>query len=235
MAPTTTVPGATVVLAGAEVPIPGPHPGRPRVISHGPATLNEIALTIDDGTSEETVAGYVDFAYRTGIHLTFCPNGSFGAWSRHSSAIRPLVETGQIQIANHTWSHPDLRGLSDAKVRGEIERNEHWIQTTFGITGRPWFRPPFGYRDARVDSIAGKLGYTNVLIWNGTFGDSGPIPAELLLSLAEQWMKPGTIMLGHANHPTVLGLFDQIQEIMASRDLHPVTLDEMFSTSRREG
>jgi peptidoglycan/xylan/chitin deacetylase (PgdA/CDA1 family) len=219
----------------APVAIPNAHPGPGRVISHGVASTNQIALTIDDGISDETVAGYADFALRTGIPITFCPNGINKTWTNHASVIRPLVETGQVQIANHTWSHPDLRTLSDADVVTQIERNEHWIQKTFGITARPWFRPPYGYWDARIESIAGNLGYTNLLLWNGTFGDSALISADLLLSLAEQWLKPGTILLGHANHPTVLGLFDQIEAIIASRGLHPMTLDEMFSTSRRHG
>jgi hypothetical protein len=59
-------------------------------------------------------------------------------------------------------------------------------------------------------------------------------PTELI-GLAEEWLRPGTIMLGHLNYPTVLGLFDQIQSIIASRALEPVTLDEMFGTSRATG
>jgi len=39
-------------------------------------------------------------------------------------------------------------------------------------------------------------------------------------------------MIGHANHPTVLGLFDQITALIAERALQPVTLDEMFGTHR---
>ena len=39
-------------------------------------------------------------------------------------------------------------------------------------------------------------------------------------------------MLGHANHPTVLGLFDQISGIIHERGLQPVTLDEFFGTRR---
>jgi hypothetical protein len=42
-------------------------------------------------------------------------------------------------------------------------------------------------------------------------------------------------MLGHANHPTVSALFDQIQALIAQRGLQPVTLDEMFGTSRAVG
>ena len=42
-------------------------------------------------------------------------------------------------------------------------------------------------------------------------------------------------MLGHLNHPTVLSLFGQIQSLIAERNLDPVTLDEMFGTSRATG
>jgi len=41
--------------------------------------------------------------------------------------------------------------------------------------------------------------------------------------------------LGHANHPTVLGCFDQLVALIHSRTLTPVTLDEMFGTSRATG
>jgi peptidoglycan-N-acetylglucosamine deacetylase len=46
---------------------------------------------------------------------------------------------------------------------------------------------------------------------------------------------PGVINLGYANHPAVLSVFDQLMDLIHSRDLHPVTLDEMFATSRTTG
>src|SRR3954452_17429193 len=36
------------------------------VLTHGPAGTPAVALTIDDGTNEETVAAYVDLVSRTG-------------------------------------------------------------------------------------------------------------------------------------------------------------------------
>ena len=72
-------------------------------------------------------------------------------------------------------------------------------------------------------------------MWNGSFGDSTPITPEQLMSLARRWLLPGTVMLGHANYPTITPLFGQIQALIAERKLEPVTLDEMFGTSRRTG
>ncbi len=195
-----------------------------------------MALTIDDGYCAECVAGYVDFAERTGVQLTFSPNGVYGEmWKPHAGRLRTLIASGQVQIGNHTWAHPDLVRLSAARIRDEIERNEQWIERTFGVTARPWFRPPYGSHNAEVDGIAAGLGYTNILLWNGTLGDATVERPEELLGLAQTWVKAGAVVLGHANHPTVLGLFDQLRQLIADRGLQPVTLDAMFGTSRAVG
>ena len=216
--------------------IPPPHPGAPRVVSHAPGRTSQVARTIDDGYCRECVDGYVAFAEQTGISLTFSPNGRFhDLWAPHAAVLRPLIAAGQVQIGNHTWSHPDLRHLNTDMVRVEIERNEDWIEATFGITARPYFRPPYGKHDRRIDELAGSLGYTSILMWNGTLGDATVESPQELLGLADQWVRAGAIVLGHANHPTVLGLFDQLQGLLAQRNLQPVTLDTMFGTSRAHG
>jgi len=195
-----------------------------------------VALTVDDGYCAECVTGYVDFAERTGTHLTFLPNGTYDKmWAPHAARLRPLIAAGQVQVANHTWSHRDVTKLGDAAVRDEIQRNDGWIEKTFGITGRPYFRPPNGAHNARTDEVAASLGYTRILMWNGTLGDATLESPEELLELADKWIQAGAIVLGHANHPTVLGLFDQIQQIIAKRSLQPVTLDAMLGTSRATG
>ena len=241
--PTTSVaPGAGPSTTRSRLPppplppIPPPRPGHPNVILRAPKPTNQVALTIDDGYCRECVAGYVAFAERTGIQLTFSPNGRFGdLWRPHTRVLRPLIAAGQVQIGNHTWSHPDLLRANDGAVRVEIERNEDWIQKTFGITARPYFRPPFGRHDRRVDELAGSLGYTSIMMWNGTLGDATVETPGELLGLADKWVRAGSIVLGHANHPTVLRLFDELQGLLARRALAPVTIDAMFGTSRAQG
>jgi peptidoglycan/xylan/chitin deacetylase (PgdA/CDA1 family) len=224
--------------AGPLPPVPPPHPGRPTVVSRAPRRTRQIALTIDDGYSPETVAAYVAFAQRTRIPITFQPNGCYQAiWNRHATVLRPLVEAGQVQIGNHTWTHHNLlaRGRSDADIRADVERNEQWIQRTFGITSRPWFRPPYGSHNVHVDGVVAEAGFTKIMMWNGSFGDSTPLSPEQLMGLARQYLQPGTIMIGHANHPTITGLFDQVEALIEQRQLEPVTLDTMFGTSRATG
>jgi peptidoglycan/xylan/chitin deacetylase (PgdA/CDA1 family) len=220
-------------------PIPAGHPGPPTVVRSapgGPASTPQVALTIDDGLSAETVAGYVDFCERTGIPITFCPNGIYrDRWNPHAQRLRPLVEAGQVQIANHTYTHQSLLDSSNRTIRSELERNEEWIQKTFGITARPWLRPPFGFHSDRTDAVAGEVGYTRILMWEGSFGDARLLTPKVLMEQARQWLTGGRIVLGHANHPTVTHLFDQLVALIQQRRLRPVTLDTMFDTSRAVG
>jgi peptidoglycan/xylan/chitin deacetylase (PgdA/CDA1 family) len=227
--------GAAAALP-APFPIPRPRPGPAVFISRGPANNNTLALTIDDGTSADVVACYAAFALETGFALTFFPNGSVAQnWEAQAETLRPLVERGQVQVGNHTWSHTDLQRMTDSAIRADLERNEDWIQRTFGITSRPWLRPPYGSRSTHTDGVAASLGFTHVVNWSGTFGDSGIKTAAQILGAAALYGDPGAIVLGHANHPAVTLLFDRLRATFAAKGLTPVTLDQMFGTSRRVG
>jgi hypothetical protein len=121
--------------------IPGPRPGPSRVLGVLPGNAKDLALTIDDGTDETVIVAYARFAQSSGIKLTFFPNGLRPGWTQHAPLLRPMIESGQVQIGNHTWSHPDVTTLGDAAVAEEITSNEAFIQSTFGVTARPYFRP----------------------------------------------------------------------------------------------
>jgi peptidoglycan-N-acetylglucosamine deacetylase len=220
-------------------PIPPPVPGPSQVIWQGPpssAAARQIAITIDDGYCAECAHAYAALAEATGIHITFNPNGCYGEiWTPLAKILKPLIEAGQVQIGNHTFNHWWLTDLTDAQITAQLEQNEEWIEQTYGVTARPWWRPPYGAYDERTNELAASIGYTNVLMWNGSYGDSTLISARTLLSLAREYSRPGVVMLGHANHPTVTRLFPQLAEIISARGLHPVTLDEMFGTSRSAG
>ena len=232
--PETSEPTTTVVSPSdsPETDLPVSEPGGFNVVYEGPPAAkaaNQIAITIDDGFCAECADAYVTLAQTTGIHLTFNPNGCYGdIWNPMAERLKPLIEQGQVQIGNHTYNHSWVIRLSDSGIREQLERNEEWIEDTFGINPRPWWRPPYGSHDERTDEVAASLGYTNVLIWNGSYGDSNLLTPDVLMAQAEKYLRPGVIMLGHANFPTVSHLFDQIAELISSRELHPVTLDEMF-------
>jgi peptidoglycan/xylan/chitin deacetylase (PgdA/CDA1 family) len=143
--PATTPPGAADASPPAAQELAPPESGIAQVVVRLPAAAalaGSIALTIDDGFSPDVVAAYVEFATASGVHLTFNPNGLYAyAWEPHADVLRPLIEAGQVQIGNHTFSHKDAKRLSDHRLRQELEKNEEWVQRAFGTTTRPWWRP----------------------------------------------------------------------------------------------
>jgi peptidoglycan/xylan/chitin deacetylase (PgdA/CDA1 family) len=218
------------------ITFPKPVPGPAASYARSKEPTRRIALTIDDGYDPETLAAYVQLAHDSGLPITFDPIGKLApTWEAHADKLKPLIEKGQVQIANHTFNHLSLPTLSDARIKREIEQNEEWIEKTFGITARPYLRPPSGLHDSRVDAIAGDLGFTRILMWQGSFGDASTTTAAQLLAMAEQSLLPGAIVVGHANVGTVTSLYPQIMEIIASRNLVPSTIDEVFGTSRSLG
>jgi peptidoglycan/xylan/chitin deacetylase (PgdA/CDA1 family) len=194
-----------------------------------PGKGNLIALTVDDGASSAVVALYAEFARRSGMRITFFLNGSRPSWTENAAVLRPLVDSGQVQLGNHTWSHPNLKKLSDSEVARELSRNDDFIRTTYGISAKPYFRPPFGFHDARVDRVAAGLGYSTPVMWFGSLSDSALITDAQLKGFADQWILAQHIVIGHANFPTITHCFDYLAELIRQRELVPVTLHDVFS------
>jgi len=201
------------------------------VITALPGTGNLLALTVDDGTSSDVVAAYTKFCTDTGVRLTFFVNGANRSWTDNAPALRPLVESGQVLLANHTWSHPDITTLSRTALREEITRNDTFLRSTYGITGLPFFRPPYGHHNPTTDQVAADLGYPTIALWEGSLGDSSIITEDFLLSLARQWLQPQHIVIGHANHPAITHTYPQLLDIITQRRLRTVTLADVYTTA----
>ncbi|MEV7933793.1 polysaccharide deacetylase family protein [Curtobacterium sp. NPDC089185] len=240
----TTLPTATATGTPKPTPTPTatstptPTPTRPALtrvplpagtVTALPARTPGIAWTVDDGASADVVAAYARSASATGTRLTFFVNGDRPAWTEHADLLRPLVESGQVQLGNHTWDHPALTKLSDQAIQDELTRNHEFLERTFGVDARPYFRPPFGYHDARVDRAAAAVGYTTPLLWYGTLADSGDISPDQIVGFAEQWFQPAHIVIGHANFPGTIGALPRLHALLEERHLATYTLDDVFS------
>jgi peptidoglycan/xylan/chitin deacetylase (PgdA/CDA1 family) len=222
------LPAASVTTA--EVPVPDLITLPTGVVKDLPGDGTSLALTIDDGTNTEVVAAFAAFAAQTGTRLTFFPNGCYRSWEDNAKALRPLIESGQVAVGNHTWSHPDLTTLGDRAVAEEIGRNRDFLRKVFGVRDTPFFRPPYGARNERIDRISADQGHPTVVMWNGTLGDSRLLTAEELMIAAREWFAAQRIVVGHANHPTVTKVYDDLLALIAERGLHTVTLADVWPT-----
>ena len=195
---------------------------------------NYIAWTVDDGKSPDVVRAYADFAAKTGTRLTFFINASYTSFEQNLDVLLPLVKSGQIQIANHTYNHPNLLNLDDKQVKEEFVRNEEEIMRLFGVSSKPYFRPPYGYYDDRVLKIAAKAGFSRPVLWEGTTGDEGQTTQRVVLKRTKKYMKPQRIMLGHLNYTTIISLLERIKELLDERGLVTVTLRDYYGEASEE-
>jgi peptidoglycan/xylan/chitin deacetylase (PgdA/CDA1 family) len=199
------------------------------VVSGLPGEGSSLALTIDDGTNSAVVAAFVALAARTGIRLTFFPNGRYRSWQDNAPALRPLVDSGQVTLGNHTWSHPDVTTLDDRALTEEIRRNKQFLWSTYGVQ-TPFFRPPYGAHNAHSDAVAADLGHPTIALWNGTLGDFTVISPAQLVAGARQWFTAQRIVIGHANHQPVTTVFGELLDLIAERNLHTVTLADVWAS-----
>jgi peptidoglycan/xylan/chitin deacetylase (PgdA/CDA1 family) len=226
--PTRAVP-ATLVHIGS---IPPAQPGAAHVFTHGPTAGRMVALTFDDGFCPACVERIVGVLLRTGAHATFFPNGQYArSWDPQAARIRTLVQRGQLIVGNHTFHHVDSAAVGSAAFAADLQENERWIERTFGLTGRPFFRPPYGAYDAGTVAAAGAAGYTHVIMWNGTVADSSMRSGPYVLHAIRYWAKPGAIILMHGNYPTTARILPQILALLHRMRLRPVTLAELLGGS----
>ncbi len=228
--PSSPTPGVIGPPSSTPGPIVEAGAGPPRVIFSGPASSDSVALTFDDGFCAKCIGSLVTGLEQTGAHATFCPNGIDGwAWDQYAARIRALIQGGQVQMCNHTWSHPDLTKLSDSAIRRQLILNDVWIQATFGVSSKPYLRPPFGAYNQRVLNVAASVGFTQVVMWSGSFADSKLTTTVDDISVAIGLeARAGLIMLGHANYPVTGEDFARIIDIITARGLKTLTLSEML-------
>jgi peptidoglycan-N-acetylglucosamine deacetylase len=207
----------------ARVPLPGGG-----VLTSLPDQGDLLALTVDDGVSSEVVRLYTQFARDTGVRLTYFVNGPYRSWTENRDLLRPLVDSGQIQLGNHTWSHPDLTKLPLTAVAEELRHNHDFLWKTYGIDARPYFRPPYGAHNANVDKVSGELGYTTSTLWSGSLEDHMVIPEDEIVRAAEEYFTPGSIVIGHLNHEPITHVYGQLVDLILARRLRTVTLNDVF-------
>jgi peptidoglycan-N-acetylglucosamine deacetylase len=207
----------------ARIPLPGGG-----ALTKVPGEGDLLALTVDDGVNSDVVRAYAQFAKDTGVRLTFFVNGVYDSWTDNLAILRPLVESGQIQLGNHTWSHPDLTTLPKDQIAKQLGRNDEFLKKMYGIGAKPYWRPPYAKRNADVDAVAANLGYTVPTLWSGSLSDSTLITEEYIVQMADRYFTPQAIVIGHLNHLPVTHVYPELVDIIRSRDLRTATLNDIF-------
>ncbi len=186
---------------------------------------NKVALTFDAGASAAPTPGILKTLKDTGLHVTFFLTGK---WCEKSPELVKQIAADGHEIANHSYSHPDFRKISDSAIAEQLKKTEDIVFNLTGASTKPLFRPPYGGRDKRVLSVAGEQGYTSIY-WSLDSWDAFKkgITAQQIEDRILKRIQGGDIVLMHCgSEPTAKQLPDLIEQLN-KRGFEIVTVSEL--------
>jgi peptidoglycan/xylan/chitin deacetylase (PgdA/CDA1 family) len=134
----------------------------PDWVFRGPSNVREIALTFDDGPWwDPPTVEFLRELERLHVPATFFEIGEhIPTYDPRGTVERQMLADGDM-IGDHTWSHPDMLGLSAAAQRRQISLAAEEIRKTTGF--EPClFRAPDGAVDPSLLALARSMGFTTI-------------------------------------------------------------------------
>ena len=128
-----------------------------------------VALTFDGGGNADGARNVLAVLRREHVAGTFFLTGHFV--QTYPQLARAIGR--RYLVANHTVDHVDMRRLSDPAATREVTRAELLIRKATGRDPRPYFRFPYGARDARTLRLVRRLGYASIRWTVDTWGWMG--------------------------------------------------------------
>lgn len=157
----------------------------------GSENTNAVALTFDDGPSEDTAA-ILDILEEYRVKAAFFMIGS--QVEKFPELARRIVQEGH-EIGNHSLSHPMYLYQTSKKTRYELERSQQIIKHATGIT--PVIaRPPCGVRSPGYFAAASRMGLATVQ-WTVAGMDWKALSPQEIAENILRCVSPGSIILLH--------------------------------------
>lgn len=201
----------------ASAPVPEHLRGSIRSVALRPG-LKLIALTFDLCEDNYEIAGYegriFDTLRKENVKATLFAGGK---WMRsHETRTRQLMSDPLFEIANHAEAHRNLRILQPDVLQDEIlgpQRSYELIRQRFSETqcasAEPQamqsvapritlFRFPYGACHAESMKAVNDAGLLAIQ-WDVSIGDPSPGTGPAAMVRAMKNVKPGSIIIGHAN------------------------------------
>lgn len=191
----------------------------------GKKEYKQVIFTFDGGDGAQSGPEILNVLAKHGIKGTFFLTGKF---VESNPGLVARMVLGGHEVYNHTYDHPHLPSLSDAEIKSELEMMDEKFFKISGLTTKPFFRAPYGDRDARVLRVAREAGYRSVywtldaLDWQESTGMSAEAVRNRILGN----VFPGSIILMHIGDSITGRILDGILSELESRGYRMVSLTQ---------
>ncbi|MFC8684155.1 polysaccharide deacetylase family protein [Brevibacillus porteri] len=193
-----------------------------------PTESKVIALTFDDGPDQVYTPQIAALLKQYQAKSTFFVVGN--RVSQYPEIVKSLVND-QHEIANHTYSHPDIRKLSGNRLLEEVQKTQETIYSATGV--RPTlFRPPGGYYDEKVVDTAKQAGFLVIMwSWHQDTRDWSDPGVKKIVNKVLNNARNGDIVLFHdygGNRRQTVQALEQILPELKNRGYKFVTVSELL-------
>ena len=182
-----------------------------------------IALTFDDGPSIHTPR-LLDMFEKYGGKGTFFVVGNL--IDRNLQTVKRIVDDGH-EIANHSWSHPDLKNLSASKVQKELTKTHDKIFEATGVNAK-FMRPPYGSYNNNVKKSAYNCTEA-VLTWSVDTLDWKTRNANSVYNSIMSSAYDGAIILCHDLHGTTVDAMERVIPDLQEKGYQLVTVSQLYA------
>src|SRR6266567_5168305 len=183
-----------------------------------------VAMTFDDGPGAKLTPKLLDLLAAHHIKATFFLIGQNVA--QKPDIVAREVREGH-EIANHSWSHPNLAKMSDDGVRDQLHKTEDAIRSASG-NRLTLLRPPYGSITARQKKwINQEFGY-KIVLWDVDPLDwRRPGPSVVRNRILKE-TRPGSIVLSHDIHPGTIEAMPSTFDELQAKGFKFVTVSELI-------
>lgn len=191
-----------------------------RVYYRLPTRDKVIALTFDDGPGPLTNKLLAILAAKK-VPAAFFLSGKSAL--NNPGLVAAITDAG-CDLANHTWSHPDLTKLKAEKICWQAEACAA-VFASLDAECLPFLRPPYGRWNEKVKAVCQRLNH-HIILWNVDSRDWAGGSAEEVLARVVNGLGPGSIVLFHEGKNVTLEVLPQFIDEARARGYEFVRLDD---------
>lgn len=208
-------------------PEPTPTPLPPRKQSYNKCHVagSEIAITFDDGPHPKLTPMLLDMLKERGIKATFFLVGKNAA--DYPEIVQRIVAEGH-EVANHSWSHPQLTKLGADALNAEITQTNNAIHQATGIK-TTIMRPPYGATNASITKRLNEEFGLTVIMWSVDPLDWKIRNSSHVTKYITENTTPGAIILAHDIHPTTVEAMPAVLDTLTAKGYKFVTVSELIA------
>lgn len=234
-AATVVEPQPAIIAAPApETPVTAPAvapaPAAPRKHTYTSCNVDGsvVAMTFDDGPHPKLTPRLLDMLKERNIKATFFVIGKCVA--EYPDIAKRIVDEGH-EIANHSWSHPQLTKLSPAAFDTEISQTNDAIEKATGV--RPvTMRPPYGAINAGLTKRLNEEYGLSVILWSVDPLDWKIRKSDHVSSHIIKNTAPGAIILAHDIHASTVDAMPAALDTLQSKGYKFATVSELIALDR---